>query len=173
MANKAVKYGCSVAVVISIVLASFGDDIRTTQKGLELIGNAESCRTQAYQCPAGYWTYGIGTAETSGEKIQQGKIYSLEEIAESWKNNIKIAEKCVNQYANGANLPQGAFEAAVSITFNVGCGTMKKSTLFKYAKAGDINAMCNQFPRWVYANGKKLKGLEIRREKEKALCLAS
>ncbi|HHF7321725.1 TPA: lysozyme, partial [Haemophilus influenzae] len=29
-----------------------------------------------------------------------------------------------------------------------------------------------EFPRWVYASGKKLAGLVVRREKEKALCLA-
>ncbi|NNI27984.1 glycoside hydrolase family protein, partial [Pasteurella multocida] len=36
----------------------------------------------------------------------------------------------------------------------------------------DIQAMCDQFPRWKYANGKVLRGLEIRRQKERELCLA-
>ncbi|MDA5610947.1 tripartite tricarboxylate transporter permease, partial [Pasteurella multocida subsp. multocida] len=35
------------------------------------------------------------------------------------------AEKCVNTHAKGKQLPQGAFEALTSITFNVGCGKMQ------------------------------------------------
>lgn len=48
---------------------------------------------------------------------------------------------------------------------------MQKSTLFKLAKQGYRPELCDQFRRWVYAGGKKLRGLEIRREKERALCL--
>ncbi|HHW7450572.1 TPA: glycoside hydrolase family protein, partial [Pasteurella multocida] len=45
------------------------------------------------------------------------------------------------------------------------------STLFRMAKQGYTPQMCDQFLRWVYAGGQKLKGLEIRREKERQLCL--
>ena len=70
-------------------------------------------------------------------------------------------------------MPQGAFDALSSITFNLGCGKLKNSTLFKMARQGYSKAMCNQFSRWIYANGEPLKGLIERREKERALCLAS
>ncbi|MDP0021079.1 lysozyme, partial [Glaesserella parasuis] len=110
------------------------------------------------------------TEATSG-KIER-KIYSDKEIADRWAKDLAEAERCVNRYANGKKMPQGAFDALTSITFNAGCGTMRHSTLFKLANQGYSPAMCEQFSRWVYANGKKLRGLEIRREKEKALCLA-
>lgn len=171
MKKTLIKYACSVGGIIALVTALYGEQIRTTEQGLAIIGNAEGCVRTAYKCPADVWTYGIGTAETSGEKIQQGKIYTDKEIAESWVRNIKVAEKCVNRYANGEKLPQGAFEAATSITFNLGCGTMKNSTLFKYAKTGNIEAMCEQFPRWIYFKGQVLPGLIYRRQKEKELCL--
>ena len=70
-------------------------------------------------------------------------------------------------------MPQGAFDALVSITFNVGCGKLKNSSLFKMARQGYSKAMCNQFERWIYAAGKPLKGLIERRQKEKNLCLIS
>lgn len=164
---------CGVVTIIGLVYQLFPGEIRTSQAGLEIIGNAEGCRRDPYICPAGVLTVGIGSTEAGGEKIDQKKRYTEKEIADRWKDDIKDAEACVNRFANGAELPQGAFDAAVSITFNVGCGAMKRSTLFKYASQGNITAMCNQFPRWVYANGKKLRGLEIRREKEKALCLSN
>ncbi|WP_018652254.1 lysozyme [Actinobacillus capsulatus] len=44
--------------------------------------------------------------------------------------------------------------------------------MFRKANAYDWNGVCNEFSRWVYSDGRKLKGLVIRREKEKALCLS-
>jgi len=79
----------------------------------------------------------------------------------------------VNTYANGQAMPQGAFDALVSITFNAGGGNLKNSTLFKMARKGYSKGMCGQFERWIYANGVPLKGLIERRQKEKALCLGS
>ncbi|MDE3966778.1 glycoside hydrolase family protein, partial [Glaesserella parasuis] len=49
---------------------------------------------------------------------------------------------------------------------------VSKSTFFRKIKSGDYVGACNELPKWVYSGGKKLRGLEIRREKEKALCLA-
>ena len=125
-----------------------------------------------YQCPADVLTVGIGTTDAV-EKINRNKIYTLQEVAELYTKGIKQAEKCVNTYANGQAMPQGAFDALVSITFNAGCGNLKNSTLFKMARKGYSKAMCGQFERWIYANGVPLKGLIERRQKEKALCLGS
>ncbi|QLB40813.1 lysozyme [Mannheimia pernigra] len=172
--SKKLKYGgvivCGITAIIALVQEQH-PEIQTSQAGLEIIGNAEGCRRDPYKCPADVLTVGIGSTEASGQKIDKNRKYSDLEIAERWVKDIQIAEKCVNLYGNGRNLPQGAFEAMTSITFNVGCGKMKKSTLFKMANRGYSPEMCQQFERWVYAGGKKLRGLEIRREKEKALCL--
>ncbi|QPB42209.1 lysozyme [Rodentibacter haemolyticus] len=163
---------CSVAVIIGVVLSEYSDQIRTGQTGLEIIGNAEGCRRDPYRCPADVLTVGIGSTEFGGEKIDPNKRYSDKEIADRWARDIMTAEQCVNRFANGEKLPQGAFEALTSLTFNVGCGKLKTSTIYHYAKQGDIRAMCEQFPRWKYSGGKILKGLVTRREKERALCLS-
>lgn len=161
---------CAVGVIIGLVQTNH-PEIRTSQAGLEIIGNAEGCRRDPYQCPADVLTVGIGSTEFGGEKIEPNRLYSDKEIADRWAKDLKIAESCVNRYGNGRRIPQGAFDAAVSLTFNVGCNTVRKSTLFRELNTGDIRGACNELPRWVYAGGKKLRGLEIRREKEKALCL--
>ncbi|WP_424410071.1 lysozyme [Pasteurella sp. PK-2025] len=162
---------CVVASIIAIVLSKNNGQIRTGQRGLEIIGNAEGCMLEPYKCPADVLTVGIGSTELSGLQIER-KRYSDEEIAERWVHDIQVAEKCVNDWANGESLPQGAFEAVTSLAFNVGCGKLKYSTLFKHARNGNIKAMCDQFPRWKYSGGKVLRGLEIRRQKERELCLA-
>ncbi|MFV8851536.1 lysozyme [Serratia fonticola] len=158
---------CSIAVVIGIVLSN--GNVHTSKAGLELIGNAESCRLEPYLCPANVWTDGIGN--THG--VNPGVRKTVDQVAADWERNILDAEKCVIRYANGDKLPQGAFDAAVSITFNAGCGAMQKSTMFMRLREGRIADACNQFPRWVFVNGVKSRGLEIRRVKERALCLSN
>lgn len=150
---------------------SYGDEIRLSPAGAEIIGNAEGCRREPYKCPADVLTVGIGSTEYSGLPIEPKRIYTDLEIAERWKNDIQVAEKCVNQYGNGRNLPQFVFDAATSITFNVGCGAMRKSTMFKYLNAGKYVQACNELSRWTRAGGRVLPGLVSRREKEKQLCL--
>lgn len=158
---------CSVAVIIGLVVSN--GNVRTSQKGLEIIGNAEACRLEPYLCPANVWTDGIGN--THG--VNPGARKTVDQVAADWERNILDAEQCVIRYANGDKLPIGAFDAAVSITFNAGCPAMQKSTMFMRFREGRIVDACNQFPRWVYANGKILRGLEIRREKERELCLSN
>lgn len=140
---------CSVLAVIGIMYTNFGDEIRLSPAGAEIIGNAEGCRREPYKCPADVLTVGIGSTEYSGLPIEPKRIYTDLEIAERWKNDIQVAEKCVNQYGNGRNLPQSVFDAATSITFNVGCGAMRKSTMFKYLNAGKYVQACNELSRWT------------------------
>lgn len=162
---------CSVLAVMGIMYANFGGEIRLSPQGAEIIGNAEGCKRDPYRCPANVLTVGIGSTAAGGEPIDPSKRYSDLEIAERWKNDIVQAEACVNRFANGTAMPQSVFDATVSITFNVGCATMRKSTMFRKAHNYDFKGVCGEFPKWVYAGGRKLRGLELRREKERALCL--
>ncbi|BDH45740.1 lysozyme [Salmonella enterica subsp. enterica serovar Choleraesuis] len=158
---------CSVGAIIAIVLSS--GHVRTNERGLELIGNAEGCRRDPYTCPAGYPTDGIGN--THGVKAGVRKTDA--QIAADWERNILEAERCVNAYGNGRSLSDNTFSAVTSITFNVGCPAMKKSTLFLMLREGSVayRSACNQFPRWVYAGKTVLPGLVKRRDAEKQLCL--
>ena len=162
---------CSVISIIAVMYTSYGDEIALSPADAEIIGNAEGCRREPYKCPSDVLTVGIGSTEYSGLPIEPKRIYTDLEIAERWKNDIQVAEKCVNQYGNGRNLPQSVFDAATSITFNVGCGAMRKSTMFKYLNAGKYVQACNELSRWTRAGERVLPGLVSRREKEKQLCL--
>lgn len=162
---------CAISSIIVLMFSTYGDELSLSPTAAEIIGNAEGCRRDPYHCPAGVLTVGIGSTEYSGEKIDPKHRYSDLEIAERWKNDLVAAEQCVNRFANGAQLPQSVFDAAVSITFNVGCGAMSKSTMFNYLRQNRYTQACYELPKWVYAGGKKLPGLVARREKEKALCL--
>lgn len=156
---------CSVMAIIAIVVSN--GQVRTNQRGLELIGNAESCRRDPYVCPAGVLTDGMGN--THG--VVRGTIKNDQQIAKEWEANILDAESCVNRYGNGRNLSDNAFSAAVSVTFRAGCGNMRSSQMFTLFRSGNITAACNQFTRWVWGGGKVLPGLVTRAGDEKSLCL--
>ena len=163
---------CSVIAVIGIMYSQFGGELRLSPAGAEIIGNAEGCMATPYKCPADVLTVGIGSTEYSGQKIEPNKKYTNEEIAHRWKNDIKLAESCVDRYANGRTLPQSVFDAMVSVTFNNGCGNLKNSTMFAFMRRGRYVDGCNQLLNWIYVKKKKIPGLIKRREKERALCLA-
>jgi len=170
MQNKkagAAGIACSVAAIIAIVLGN--GHVRTNERGLELIGNAESCRRDPYVCPAGVLTDGMGN--THG--VKPGTVKNDQQIAAEWEKNILDAESCVNRYANGRNLSDDTFSAVVSVTFRAGCGNMRKSTMFSLFREGPVayKSACNQFSRWVYGGGRVLPGLVTRAGKEEALCL--
>lgn len=172
--KKAAGAVCAVSVIIGLVLG-MDSGIRTNQAGLELIGNAESCRRDPYMCPARVLTVGIG----STGKVENRR-YADKEIAEMWVKDLRDAEKCINDKFKGKEMSVNAFSAMTSAAFNVGCGGLmtyinkeKKrvpTTIWKKAQARDWQGMCARLPDFNKAGGVELKGLTTRRAKEMALC---
>ncbi len=72
------------------------------------------------------------------------------------------------------NFPKdGTQRAAIySFAYNVGPSAAIKSTLMKKLNGSDYAGACNELKRWIYAGGKKWKGLMNRREVEYAICMA-
>lgn len=61
--------------------------------------------------------------------------------------------------------------AAVSLAYNVGVGAWCRSTADKRFDAGDWRGGCDAFLRWNKAGGREIRGLTLRRQRERALCL--
>ncbi|MNZ25703.1 Lysozyme RrrD [compost metagenome] len=59
-----------------------------------------------------------------------------------------------------------------SFVYNVGEQAFSGSTLLRKLNAGDVSGACAELDRWVYAKGKRLRGLERRRSAERQLCEA-
>jgi GH24 family phage-related lysozyme (muramidase) len=69
-------------------------------------------------------------------------------------------------------LTQGEFDALVSFSFNVGLGTLQRSTLRQKLLRGDKAGAAEELMKYCMAGGKVLKGLLTRRNDEKALFLS-
>ena len=69
-------------------------------------------------------------------------------------------------------LTQGQYDALVSFSFNLGAGALQSSTLRRKIMRGDYEGAADEFPRWVFAGGRRMVGLVRRREAKRALFLS-
>ena len=121
----------------------------------------EGLSLEAYEDCAGVPTIGYGHTKN----VQMGDRISKYWAKELLKDDVREVEQQVLDL-NVAQT-QGQFDALVSFTFNLGIGRLKSSTLLKVIReGGSKNAIKKEFKRWVYAGGKQLRGLELRREWE-------
>lgn len=150
-------------------------ELRVSPVALDIIGNAEGCRRDPYQCPAGLVTNGIGNTHDV-----PNDLISLEQVAKDWVKNLQNAEQCVTtvERRSGHTMSQGQFDALTSFVFNVGCTRFRRNAdgsatrIYTYALQGEKAKACQELTRWVYSGGQKLNGLITRREKEHARCMA-
>lgn len=121
----------------------------------------EGLSLEAYEDCAGVPTIGYGHTKD----VKMGDRISKYWAKELLKDDVREVEQQV-QALNVAQT-QGQFDALVSFTFNLGIGRLKNSTLLKVIReGGSMSAIKKEFKRWVYAGGKRLRGLERRREWE-------
>lgn len=81
------------------------------------------------------------------------------------KSDLTDAEYAVHSNVK-VPLTDNQFSALVSFVFNLGAGSLKKSTLLRLLNAGDYRGAEAEFVKWNRAGGKVLPGLTKRREAE-------
>lgn len=138
--------------------------MRISEEGKDLIKSFEGCRLNAYKCSAGVPTIGYGnTYYPNGDKVQMNDVITLQQAIELFDDLIVRYERIVNSKLK-VEVKQNEFDALVSHTYNTG----GSSTLFKLVNMkADKDKIKNWFTtKYITANGKRLKGLVIRRQKE-------
>ena len=109
--------------------------------------------------------------------VKVGKRYSKEECERSLDRQLiahaKPVMKCVPQLAQDGRDYQRA--ASVSLAYNIGTRGFCNSTVAKRFRAGDWRGGCNAMLSWDKArvNGvlRPVRGLTLRRQRERALCM--
>ena len=84
------------------------------------------------------------------------------------RRDVEIAERAVLRLIR-VPIDDGRFDALGSFTFNLGAGALQRSTLRRKVNREEHDAVPDEFRRWVWAGGRKLKGLIRRREAEAEL----
>ena len=149
-----------------------------------MIAHHEGIRTKPYRCPARLWTVGVGHvidpnhAKVSFEErnnlaIPDGwnRTFTMEEVNAILAKDLERFERGVLKYCPSAGSRQGWMDALVSFSFNVGLGTLQRSTLRQKHNRGDYEGAADELLKYCKAAGKVLKGLENRRKDERAMYL--
>ena len=152
-------------------------------KALKMIAHHEGTRYKPYRCPAALWTIGTGhvlypdqaklpMAErlTYPLKSADNRIWSKDEVNSLLEYDLKRFVSGVARYCPPP-LTQGQLDALVSFSFNVGLGTLQRSTLRQKHNRGDFVGAADEFLKYTKGGGKVLKGLVNRRNDERAMYL--
>ena len=102
---------------------------------------------------------------------EDNRVYTMEEVDAILRADLARFERGVSTLCP-VSLTQGNFDGLVSFAFNVGLGTLQRSTLRQKVLRGDIEGAADEFLKYTKAGGKVLKGLVTRRNDERALFLS-
>ena len=139
--------------------------MKIDEKGLAMIKSFEGCKLTAYKCVASekYFTIGYGHY---GSDVKAGMTITEERASELLRNDVSGAELVVNEKVK-VPITQSMFNALVSFVYNIGSGNFCKSSLLKKLNLKDYKGASEEFHKWRKSGGMVLRGLEVRREKEK------
>lgn len=134
-----------------------------SQEGLDLIKRFEGFSSTPYICPAGYPTIGYGHLIREHEDFSNG--ITGDHAEDLLRKDVQTAEQAALRLIR-VPLTDGQFDALVSFTYNLGAGALQRSTLRRKVNRERHTEVPAEFMRWVWSNGKKLKGLVRRRQAE-------
>ena len=158
--------------------------MQTSLKAVELIKHHEGVRFRPYRCPARLYTVGVGHVmypEQGKLKIEardgfalrpeDNRQFTKDEVDGILRSDLARFERGVAQFCP-VPLTQGMYDSLVSFSFNVGLGTLQRSTLRQKLLRGDKAGAAEEFLKYCLAGGKILKGLQNRRIDERAMFLS-
>jgi lysozyme len=158
--------------------------MKTSDQAVKMIKHHEGVRQKPYRCPARLWTVGVGHVmypEQAKLKLDQrdgfalrpedNRTWTMDEVDGILKSDLQRFEQGVGLYCP-VPITQGQFDAMVSFSFNVGLGTLQRSTLRQKVLRGDMDGAAEEFLKYCIAGGKILRGLQVRRQDERALFLS-
>ena len=158
--------------------------MNVSPKAIAMIKHHEGVRQKAYRCPAKLWTIGVGHVMypeqgklkledrmSVGLRPEDDRVFTMEEVDGILRSDLARFERGVAQYCP-VPLTQGMFDGLVSFSFNVGLGTLQRSTLRQKLLRGDKEGAAEELLKYCMAGGKILKGLQNRRIDERAVFLS-
>lgn len=131
---------------------------------ITLVTGWEGLKTTGYLDVAGIPTIGYGH---TGPEVRVGQKITKEQADALLQKDLQEAAMCVDK--TPAKLSEDQRAALISFVYNLGCTKYTKSTLRKLTVAGQCQAAANEFGRWVYADGRIVRGLQNRRAAEAAV----
>ena len=149
-----------VAAGLPVTAAFVGYDLTMPSEGLVL---------SPYSDPVGLKTACVGHLYTKKDVVKPK--YTEEECMAIFAQDYKKHRAELDSVVKVPYASEWEREALTDFTFNNGIGNLKSSTLLSLVNQGKHKEACQQLVRWVFAKGKKLKGLVTRRDNTMPYCL--
>jgi lysozyme len=99
---------------------------------------------------------------------EDNRQWSVEEVDRILAKDVERFERGVAKFVP-IKLLQNEFDALVSFSFNLGLGTLQRSTIRQALLRGDKVAAMQSLRKYNKAGGKVLRGLDNRRKDEEAM----
>jgi len=142
-----------------------------TKRCVELVKEFEGFSSRPYRDPVGVLTTGYGhVVKLPQEQWLVDKELTKEEAELLLIRDLFHVEGMIIPKIKVAIHPW-MMDALVSFAYNVGAYAFRASTLRQKLNRKEFRDAADEFLRWVYAGGRKLKGLVRRRQAERALFL--
>lgn len=136
---------------------------------LAFVVQHEGLVTTTYKDVTGTPTVCVG--ETDPEKAVPGVTYTAEQC-------MRMLEERLTEFAEGVRrITPGIMDEpelavpAIDLAYNIGIGAYERSSTARHFNEGRYEKGCEAMTLYVYSKGRKLRGLEIRREHEYAMCM--
>lgn len=124
---------------------------------------------RAYADIVGVWT--ICDGDTKG--VRRGMVETEAGCTARLERQLVAHAKPVLACVPALGRPERSDQlvASVSLAYNIGTSGFCRSTAARRFNAGHWREGCDAFLMWDKAGGRKVRGLTLRRERERALCL--
>lgn len=115
------------------------------------------------------WTIGYGHTVTA----YKGKKISSETAEELFEEDLKFFIEDLHPYMRDLGMSQQQFDSVVSLVYNIGITSFRKSKAYKALKQGDYERFCykafDSERGFVKQGSTTLKGLQKRRADEERI----
>lgn len=124
---------------------------------------------RAYADIVGVWTICDGDTKNVRPGMVETEAGCTARLEQQLVNHARPVLACVPGL--GAANRTNQLVASVSLAYNIGTGRFCKSTAARRFNAGNWRGGCDAFLMWDKAGGRPVRGLTLRRQRERALCL--
>lgn len=129
----------------------------------------EGTRYTAYRDVVGIWTICQGDTKNVAPGMVETKEGCQRRLEQQLLAHAKPVMACTPRLREEGRDYQRW--AAVSLAYNIGTGAYCRSSVDRNFDAGNWRAGCDAFLKWRFAGGREIRGLTLRRQRERAICL--
>ena len=139
--------------------------MKLSPEAIKVICHHEGIRYKPYRCPALLWTIGVGHVLYPDQakipmdqrgayplRSEDSRTFSKEEVDGILRADLQRFERGVHSFCP-VPLTQGMYDSLVSFSFNVGLGTLQRSTFRQKVLRGEKEAAVTSLLQYCKAGG--------------------